>query len=72
MADEKIKYVKPEVIKPVKPGRGCLTCPMETCNGCGEIRTTREERQMLSGRGNGKKRPEQRQLLRAKKERIIL
>lgn len=33
----------------MRPGRGCLTCPRETCHGCTDIRQTREESKMLSG-----------------------
>ena len=31
----------------VKPGYGCLTCPLPSCHGCVKIMPTREEAAML-------------------------
>lgn len=31
----------------VKPGYGCLTCPLPSCHGCVRVRPTREEAVML-------------------------
>ena len=41
----------------LKPGYGCLTCPLPSCHGCVKVMPTREETVMLhcGGAGGGEK-----------------
>ena len=41
----------------LRPGYGCLTCPLPSCTGCVKIMPTREEAAMLQcgGAGSGAK-----------------
>ena len=52
----RVSPVRTRALHGVKPGYGCLTCPLPSCHGCVRVMPTREEAAMLhcGGAGGGR------------------
>lgn len=47
MGDRRLSPVRAPDFYRLRPGYGCLTCPLPSCTGCVKIMPTREEAAML-------------------------
>lgn len=47
MGDDRVCSVCAPALHGLKPGYGCLTCPLPSCHGCVKVMPTREESAML-------------------------
>lgn len=56
LGDDRLSPVRTPALHGVKPGYGCLTCPLPSCHGCVKVMPTREEAVMLhcGGAGGGR------------------
>lgn len=56
LGDGRLSRVRTPDFYGVKPGYGCLTCPLPSCHGCTKVLSTREEAAMLhcGGAGGGR------------------
>lgn len=56
LGDRRLSPVCAPALHGLKPGYGCLTCPLPSCHGCTKVLPTREEAAMLhcGGAGGGR------------------
>lgn len=47
LGDGRLSLVCAPALHGLRPGYGCLTCPLPSCHGCVKIMPTREEAAML-------------------------
>lgn len=47
MGDDRLSPMRAPDFYGLRPGYGCLTCPLPSCTGCVKIMPTREEAVML-------------------------
>lgn len=47
LGDHRFSRVCTPALHGLKPGYGCLTCPLPSCHGCVKVMPTREEAAML-------------------------
>ena len=47
LGDHRLLTVRTPDLHGLKPGYGCLTCPLPSCHGCVKVMPTKEESAML-------------------------